>query len=100
MAGEVIATSQQIIDGTDVNTVVTPAGLNTLFANVPFNIGSDTKRTNAYFDNMDANTVTGDVIATSTDVDDGTANNLIITPKLLKKQLQRLILQVHLQLVM
>lgn len=90
VAGEVIATSQQIIDGTDVNTVVTPAGLNTLFANVPFNIGSDTKRTNAYFDNMDANTVTGDVIATSTDVDDGTANNLIITPKTLKEAIAKI----------
>lgn len=90
VAGEVVATSQQIIDGTDVNTVVTPVGLNTLFANVPFNIGSDTKRTNAYFDNMDANTVTGDVIATSTDVDDGTANNLIITPKTLKEAIAKI----------
>lgn len=90
VAGEVVATSQQIIDGTNVNTVVTPVGLNTLFANVPFNIGSDTKRTNAYFDNMDANTVTGDVIATSTDVDDGTANNLIITPKTLKEAIAKI----------
>lgn len=90
VTGSVVATSQQIIDGTDVNTIVTPAGLNTLFANVPFNIGSDTKRTNAYFDNMDANTVTGDVIATSTDVDDGTANNLIITPKTLKEAIAKI----------
>jgi hypothetical protein len=82
IAGDVIATSSDIYDGTSSSLLVTPAALQTFFGS-PYAIGSGTAAAGSFSD-LTAKTINGDVIPPDlATAKDNTINNMVITPGLL-----------------
>lgn len=79
LAGSVIASDANVTAGISTTTVVTPQALKNQLAS-PNPIGSKTPSTGA-FTALDADTITGDVIADLATIKAGTAEDLLITPK-------------------
>jgi hypothetical protein len=78
--GECIATGDLVALGESNNTVITPLSLTNFLAS-PGPIGATTANS-ANFTDLQANTLSGDVIATLDDLNLGT-NNKVVTPSLL-----------------
>jgi hypothetical protein len=86
LSGSVIpANSTELATGLNTQ-IVTPYWLLQSFASPPSTIGDGT--TDSKFDNVQAATISGDVIATTSDIDTGTSSSKVITPSTLTYAIQ------------
>jgi hypothetical protein len=83
--GTVIADDDTLAIGSSTDTLITPAGLRTVFDS-PYDLGSVVPA-NGKFTTITANAIGGNIVATLNDAVSGTLNNKVIVPNILKSYL-------------